>query len=167
MEHGQYNPDAYKLFEENKNLAYWFAKRYECKNRLIELDDLIQESLKALWYASRAYKEEKGSFAPYSSSIIIRALNHYVKKFYKHQMITLTKAKYTITFREYKKSEYKTEELEESFNVLTPCQKIAILGKYTGISYTKLAKQLGVTKQAVEYNRRVGLVKLRKAYLGT
>lgn len=157
--------DPCTLFDENINLAYWFARRYEHEMRLIELDDLAQESLKALWYASRAYKEEKGPFGTFAAVVITRALNRYIGKSYRHQMITLSKCKYTEPFREIKSNEYLSEELDEALDTLSYHQRMCLLHKYLGGSYTKLAKHLGVSKQAIVDTSMRAIRKLRRAYL--
>lgn len=72
-----------ELFYKNIKLAYKMAWRYQ--NSGIEIEDLKQISLYALWKAVITFKSNKNiAFSTYSVRVIQNELNYYLRKEKKH-----------------------------------------------------------------------------------
>lgn len=162
--------DPMKLFEENKRLAYYMAKRFKDKYTFMNSSELRNAALYALWKSSINYKQEVGKFSIYAGLIIHRLLQRLCNRellYRKHHrqyyiVDNIYDIKEDIVFNLKENNEYDYDELDKALYEITPDQVIALIMRSNGLKTREIGSQLGITKQAVSYNYYSGIVNLRK-----
>lgn len=162
--------------KSNNLLSQWQGLVYNIVNRFrentfkyktqIDWDEMVQVGMIALWKCTQSYDESKGSFKNYAitaiKNAIVRQYTRFDKLIEQHNSLEEYNDSYDFNELDIDISlvSNKVKQIISKLNIRDKSKQILLL-RLEGKSYGEIAKELGITYQAVAYVIENHLDKIR------